>query len=157
MNMQLYFLAGMPEQDEKVKLITSTLFTPEYFMNKVGGDGVSKDKLTTIRPSDFIVGYCRFKTFYNKNNKDRKWDYRNFCFEYFMLSIRYCEENNVLQSKGQKKALPDMYEFLLSKDDAQLSGYRLELKQQVMNAAMAEDAPALLKDALQKAKENLEE
>ena len=151
------WLAGMPEQDEKVELITSTLFTPQYFMRYVGGEGADKDELSTIRPSDFIVGYSGLRTFYHKRNKYKKWDYRNFCFEYFMLCIRYCEENNVLQSKGQKKALPDMYEFLLSKDDAQLSGYRLKLKQQVMDAAMAEDAPALLKDALQKAKENLEE
>tara|TARA_B110000196_G_scaffold110932_1_gene96308 strand:+ start:1272 stop:1424 length:153 start_codon:yes stop_codon:yes gene_type:complete len=50
-----------------------------------------------------------------------------------------------------------MYETLLELTDAKLDHYRLELKQQLMDAAQGPDASGLLRDALQAAKENLED
>lgn len=148
------WLAGMPDRNKTIRLITQTLFASEYFMNKVGGMGADKDSLVTINPRDFVRSYTRLRRFYSKKS-EYQWDYRNCSVGYFLLCVGYCEEKNVLQSDNDKQLLPDMYELILKKDDTKLSEHRLELKAQLIDAAQADGAPALLEDALQLARDKL--
>lgn len=150
------WLEHLPERDEKVRLLVETLFTPDYFMNTIMEAG--EEKLTTISPRDFIAGYARLGTFYRKKNQHIPWTYRNFTFEYFMLCVQYCDQHpEIIQATELDRDVADMYETLLELTDAKLDHYRLELKQQLMDAAQGPDASGLLRDALQAAKENLED
>jgi len=146
-------LARFPERDNMVKLVTEAMFSSEFFMRVSEGKEVTSRNLITINPRDFVIGYSGVSPFYHQNNL-HEWDYRNFSFEYFMLSVRHCEENNRLVSPRQIEALPNMYEFLLALDDSELSQYRLDLKQKLISAAEADDAPSLLSGALKAARES---
>lgn len=147
-------LSGMPERDFKVKLVAQALYCDKYFMKERVLDG--EKALVTIEPRAFVVGYSRVGFMFQDMDR-HEWDYRVFTFDYFMKSVHYCEEQDLLKMPVHKKALPQMYETLLLQDDAALNSYRLELKQKLIAAAEADDAPLLLKNALKKAKENLEE
>lgn len=150
------WLDHLPERNEKVRLLVETLFTPDYFMNTV--EIASEEKLTTISPRDFIIGYTGLSSFYRKKNQYILWDYRNFTFEYFMLCVKYCDQHpEIIQTARFYAAVAEMYETLLELTDTKLDDYRLELKQQLMGAAQGPDASGLLKEALQTAKENLED
>lgn len=150
------WLEHLPERDEKVRFLIEILFTPDYFMNTVEIAG--EEKLITISPRDFIAGYAQLSSFYRKKNQHIPWDYRNFTFEYFMLCVQYCDQHpEIIQATELDRDVADMYETLLELNDANLDHYRLELKQQLMDAAQGPDASGLLKEALQTAKENLED
>jgi hypothetical protein len=146
-------LKGFPERDNIVKLVTETLFTPDYFMCLSDSNFVPEGTLETIDPRDFVIDYSRISRFYNKNNK-YKWDYRNFSFDYFMLSVRDCEESGRL-TPHYVDVLPKMYKYLLTLEDSGLSKYRIELKQALMDAAVSQDAPILLKNAFAEARARL--
>ena len=150
------WLDHLPERDEKVRLLVETLFTPDYFMNTVEIAG--EEKLITISPRDFIVGYTWLNFFYGKPYKHHKWDYRNFSFGYFRLCVRHCDQYpETIQAARLDRDIVNMYETLLELNDTKLDHYRLELKQQLMDAAQGPNASCLLKEALQTAKENLED
>lgn len=147
-------LAGMPERDEKVKLVTQALYCDKYFKQE---KEISGEKcLVTIDPQDFVIGYSSIGFMFQDMDK-YEWDYRVFSFEYFIKCVWDCDKNNAFNTPRSKKALPRMYETLLKQDDTTLNSYRLELKQKLIAAAETDDAPLLLKNALAKAKENLVE
>jgi len=144
-------LEEFPEHDNMVKLVTETMYSPEFFMLRAEGKENTTRNLITINPRDFIIGFTGLSSFYHKNNC-HEWDYRNFSIKYFLMSVHYCEENDALVTPNQQKAIPKMYEYLLTLDDSTLSRYRLELKQELISAAEADNAPALLKNALASAR-----
>lgn len=75
-----------------------------------------------------------------------------------MLCVQYCDQHpEIIQAAELDRDVADMYETLLELTDTKLDHYRLELKQQLMGATQGPDASGLLKDALQAAKENLED
>lgn len=140
-------LARFPERDLMVKLVSETLFSPDYFMCLADSKSKSPGKLCTIHPRDFVFDYADVSPFYHQSNR-HEWDYRNFSIDYFILCVRHCEENNLLAKPGGLRLLPDMYAYLLGLDDTCLSAYRLELKQKLIGRAEADDAPGLLRKAL---------
>ena len=143
-------LEEFPEHDNLVKLVTETMYSPEFFMLGAEGKVNTTRNLITINPRDFVIDFTGLSSFYDKNNC-HEWDYRNFSIEYFLMSVQYCEENDALVTPRQQKDIPNMYEFLLALDDSKLDRYRLELKQTLVSAAEAENAPALLSEALESA------
>lgn len=147
-------LRGLPERDKMLKLITEALFCDQYFMvqEKLNGRKYSK----TINPDDFLIGYSSVAFMFQDMEK-YQWDYRCFTFDYFMKCVCYCDEHNVLDTPRSKKALPRMYETLLKQNDATLNSYRLELKQKLIAAAEASDAPTILREALEDAQDELKE
>lgn len=148
-------LDRFPERDTMVRLVSETLYAPEFFMCPADPRSGRAGNLSTIDPGDFVVTYAGLASFYHRSNL-HKWDYRNFSHEYFMLSVRYCEDNNILASRGYFDDLADMYEFLLRLEDSELSEYRLELKQKLVDSAEGDDAPRLLRKALEDARSRME-
>ncbi len=143
-------LDSFPERDDMVKLITTSLFSSDYFMCPSDSKFVSEGTLETLNPRDFVLLYSRVRSFYKDSNTG-KWDFRNFSFDYFMLSVRNCEETGSLSPHYESELLK-MYRYLLGLDDSGLSEYRSELKQMLVKAAEDPDAPILLKDALNEAR-----
>jgi len=143
-------LDRFPERDKMVKLVTETMFSPGFFLLYAESNEIPARKRITIHPRDFVTGFSNLSTFYHANNR-HEWDYRNFSIQYFLMSVHFCEENDSIITPRQQKAIPKMYEFLLALDDSTLDRYRLELKQKLISAAEAENAPMLLREALESA------
>jgi hypothetical protein len=145
-------LAGFPERDGMVELITKTLFTADYFMCPAKSKFVPEGTLASISPLLFVNNFAEVFWFYDKENK-HEVDYRIFSIDYFVQCVRYCEEAGQLTgTPGREKMLPGMYEELLQLDDSELSGYRAELKQKLIELAEDENAPTALRDAFRKAR-----
>ncbi|MCJ8271428.1 MAG: hypothetical protein MJK04_18775, partial [Psychrosphaera sp.] len=126
---------------------------PKYFYCTLGGEGRHKDELITIPPGDLIQRYTNLLEFFDENNP-HQWTFQNFSWEYFLLCVQFCGDRQRLDSGRLSRALPRMYEILLSQKDADLRAYRLKLKQQLMAAA---DKNHYLKSALDVARQRLAE
>lgn len=139
-----------PERDAIVELVSKTMYSPEYFACPANSRTPNPNKLSTILPRDFVVGYSGVSSYYSQKNR-HELDYRCFSFEYFLLALRYCEEKTPLTSKRHIEALPNMYKCLLALDDPALNQPRLDLKNKLISAAEADNAPAILRDAFKAA------
>ncbi|WP_299944587.1 hypothetical protein [uncultured Microbulbifer sp.] len=143
-------LDGFPERDKMVKMVAEALFNKDYFMLKN-----SQQRPITVSPLGFMVGFAR--VWEVADECKYKWSYICFTFDYFMDCVRYCELHDLVKVPVHKNALPSMYKILLRLDDMELSPYRLELKQKLIAAAKADDAPSLLREALVCARGDLKE
>ncbi len=141
------YLDRFPERDKMVKLITETMFSSQFFELHIDHNKSPGKTRITMNPRDFVVGFSQLYTFYFEDNS-HEWEYQNFSIDYFLMSVRYCEENDSLVASRQQKAIPKMYEFLLALDDNKLDHYRLKLKRELISAAEAEDSGKLLREAL---------
>ena len=142
------WLDKFPERDNMVQLVTETMFSLDYFRVQSNSE---QREYSTIDPQDFVMEYSGISSYFHNNNS-HNYDYRCFCIDYFVESVRYCENKGILDTPVFQESLLEMYECLLKQHDSQLHENRAMLKGSLIGLATNPDMPMALPAALNKAK-----